>query len=190
MRLGYSVFPDKELKEWGEENGIEKWYIEKSNSDIELPELEKLCKFLRNGDEIGVLHSNGYVKAIFNQIIQLEEFSKINIQFAESDYSEEAISFISKVFGTIEAKLDTLKDDIDIEEDGHKYISIKQPEKKGTGHWWYVVKKSIWNKYLEYYKNYNVSESKLITLMARKFGISEFVARKWIINPDTKYFID
>jgi hypothetical protein len=36
----------------------------------------------------------------------------------------------SKVFGTIEAKLDTLKDDIDIEEDGHKYISKKHPEKK------------------------------------------------------------
>lgn len=192
MRLGYSVLPSSELKEWGKEEGIEKWFVDNSDTIMELPELEKLCNFIRDGDEIGIYHSNAYVRSVFKCISKIKDFSNLRIEFANIDYNEEAIDFVSKLFGTsLKSEYIVKEEDVDFEEDGHKYISKKQSDVSGRGVTWYVVKKDAWNKYLEFYKNNKVNDTKeLIKLMAAKFGISNYLATKWIENPEPKYFVD
>lgn len=191
MRLGYSILPDENLKEWGERDGIEKWFIDSSNSDVDLPELEKLCGFLRDGDEVGVYYSNEFVREIFKRIKELNIFPKLRTAFVQFDYGEDVIDFFSKVFGTeINNESIMIEKQNICEVNANKYISKMYPDNKGEGHWWYVVKRDVWNKYLEYYKDHTTNKTELVKKMSNIFGISKYIATKWIENPEPKYFVD
>lgn len=191
MNIGYiRYYEDDTIKDGFPtmDEPIEKWFVDISSSNKELPQLKKLCGFIREGDSIFV-EKDAFAFAVLGQIKKIN--NKVDVSLFNHYIPDEMDAYIQE-FENTNVSLKTLHEkiscrEIDVTKDGSAFVHKKKI--CGGMHYKYVIEKKAWLTYLDYYKS-KCKKSELVKILSAKLKVNTGIIYTWLKKDLSEFTID